>query len=167
MTHIAEWLKVLIVVVVLGNLIDFILPQGDLKRYGGLVVGLVVLAMIVSPLWTWMHQLGSQVPLPPTNWTNSPSGFDQVVQTEELHQAETIVLSMPGVQHCQLTRSPNGTVWAQITLARNVTEVRASHYVHDALAVAMGKSPPVTLIVRAHNHQTSGQQDDGMSSAKE
>lgn len=152
MAHIAEWLKVLIVVVVLGNLVDFILPQGDLKRYGGLVVGLVILAMIVSPLWTWLHDLGNPVALPPANWTNSSSGFNQVVQTEELHQAEAIVLSMPGVHQCRLTRDTDGTVTAQIVLSTDVTRERAGHYVRDALAIAMGKSPRVSVTAKWSKH---------------
>lgn len=150
MAAIGDWLKVLIVVVVLGNLVDFILPQGDLKRYGGLVVGLVVLVMVVSPLWTWMHQLGSQVTLPPTNWTNSTNGFDQVVQTEELNQAAAIVLSMPGVQHCQLTKASDGTVLARVALTQAVTPRRVRQYVRDALTISMGKSPPVALMVQEH-----------------
>lgn len=150
MTGIGDWLKVLIVVVLLGNLVDFVLPKGDLKRYGGLVVGLVILATIITPLWGWMHQLhragtnlGTQ-----DGWTNSPTGYTAVVSQEELHQAEAIVLSMPHVIGCQLTMGSNETVEAAVqTDGTPVTRTQLRHYVRAALDVTMGHAPSMTLTV--------------------
>lgn len=147
MAAIGDWVKVLIVVVLLGNLVDFILPKGDLKRYGGLVVGLVILATIVRPLWGWMHQLNGQVAVPPASWTNTPSGFNQVVEVEEMHQAEAIVLSMPGVQACRLTAEPGGVVDARVVTASGVSAMRVRHYVKAALEVTLGRNPTIRLHV--------------------
>lgn len=150
--HIGQWLKVLIVVVILGNLVDFALPKGSLKRYGGLVVGLVILAVIVSPLWSWMHQIGHlSLAAPAEGWTNSPSGFNQVVKTEELHQAEAIVLSMPGVTQCQLTAATDGAVYARIRAQPRVTAAQARHFVSAALKVTMGQAPPITLSLESES----------------
>ena len=148
MGDLAGWLKTLIVVVLLGNLVDFILPKGDLKRYGGLIVGLVILAAVVSPLWAWLHQLGKNVSLPSSTWTNSVQGFSQVVSIEELHQAEAIVLSMPGIRSCRLALEPGGAVMAQVVETNSLKPSRVRHYVAAALTVTMGKSPPLNVTLR-------------------
>lgn len=147
MEHLGNWVKVLIVVVLLGNLVDFILPKGDLKRYGGLVVGLVILATVVSPLWSWMHQLGQNVTASTTNWTDTASGFSEVVQSEELHQAEAIVLNMPGVVQCRLAPELNGGVVANVQARESTSQQQIVHYVRSALKVTMGQSPHVDLVV--------------------
>ncbi|MDA8205112.1 MAG: stage III sporulation protein AF [Thermaerobacter sp.] len=148
--HIGQWLKVLIVVVLLGNLVDFVLPKGDLKRYGGLVVGLVILATLVSPLWSWLNQMGkTPLALPTAGWTNSQSGFNQVVKMEELHQAEAIVLSMSGVSGCTLTSRVDGSVSAYLVTDGSVSAAQARHYVRAALKVTMGSTPAVEVTVRS------------------
>ncbi|MCL5116980.1 MAG: stage III sporulation protein AF [Firmicutes bacterium] len=148
MAAIGDWLKVLIVVVLLGNLVDFILPKGDLKRYGGLVVGLVILATIITPLWGWMRQVHSVATLRPSEWTNSSSGFRTVVASEELHQAEAIVLSMPHIQSCHLTLGADGVVTGVVrTGSTPVSEKTVRHYVDAALQVTMGGTPTVRLTV--------------------
>lgn len=147
MEQLANWLKVLVVVVLLGNLVDFVLPKGDLKRYGGLVVGLVILVTVVSPLWTWMHDLGKNVALPSTTWTNTASGFQTVVQSEELHQAEAIVMNMPGVAQCVLSSTADGRVLAVVTADPSAPRDRIKHYVDAALKVTMGQSPPVVMTI--------------------
>ncbi|MCR1352975.1 stage III sporulation protein AF, partial [Acidithiobacillus ferrooxidans] len=55
---IGHWVRSLIIIVLLGNLADFVLPKGDLKKYAGLVVGLVLLLAMVSPVWSLIHQVG-------------------------------------------------------------------------------------------------------------
>ncbi len=148
MAHLSTWLRVLIVVVLLGNLVDFILPKGDLKRYGGLVVGLVLLAAVVSPLWTWMHHVGQSTSPYFANWTNTASGFNQQVQSEELHQAEAIILNMPGVVRCRLSPSQEGgSIHAAITAHQSIPWARLLHYIRSALKVTLGKSPPLVLTV--------------------
>lgn len=147
MAGLGQWIKILIVVVLLGNLVEFALPKGDLKRYGGLVVGLVILAAVVSPVWGWLRDVGQQVALPSQGWTNSPAGFAAVVETEELHQAEAIVLSMPGVSACRLTTLANGSVAAQVTAQPQVPSERLKHYVGAALRATMGNSPKVSLVI--------------------
>jgi stage III sporulation protein AF len=148
MASLGQWLKVLIVVVLLGNLVEFALPKGDLKRYGGLVVGLVILAAVVSPLWGWLRSLNGQAAvLPSAGWTNSPTGFSTVVEAEELHQAEAIIMSMPGVSSCRLATLPDATVMAQVTAQSNVPAERLRHYVRAALKATMGSTPRVSFAI--------------------
>lgn len=148
MEALGNWLKVLIVVVLLGNLVDFILPKGDLKRYGGLVIGLVVLGTMITPLWGMMHDLHHGIADVPTSWTNTPSGYSQVVSVEELHQACAIVLSMPGMTHCSMTQGDQNVVWARVAKTPKVSASQAHHYVKAALQVTMGSVPPLELSVK-------------------
>ena len=147
MASIGDWIRVLIVVALLGNLVEFVLPKGDIKRYGGLVVGLVILVVIVNPLWTWLHQVHREMTLQPLSWTNTPSGFQAVVQTEELHQAEAIVLSMPKITACRLTMGADDVVDAAVRGRNGVTEDTVLHYVRAALHVTMGQAPPIRLML--------------------
>lgn len=145
MAALGTWIKALIVVVLLGSVVDFLLPKGDMKRYGGLVVGLVILATVVTPLWTWMHDLGKHVAVPPTQWTNTVSGFATVIESEELHQAEAIVLSMPGIRRCQLSRADDGLILAQVTATPSTPRQRIHRYVVSALKVTTGTESRLVL----------------------
>lgn len=147
MMSLGNWLRVLIVVVLLGNLVEFVLPRGDLKRYGGLVVGLVVLATMVSPLWGWMHALGTRVNTVPTSWTNTASGFTNVVEQEEVHQAESIVMSMPHVTDCRITLSSVHHVIARVTVSQPVGHGTVRKYLAAALQVTMADTPDITMVV--------------------
>lgn len=158
MLAIGDWVKVLIVVVLLGNLVEFILPKGDMKRYGGLVVGLVILATIITPLWGFLHQVHSAgVFSTNEGWTNTSSGYSQVVSLEELHQAEAIVLSMPHIETCQLTLADNGSVHALVqTTASSVSRQDVSRYVTAALGVTMGTAPKIQLSVHQVGRGSGG-----------
>ncbi|MCY0877713.1 MAG: stage III sporulation protein AF [Firmicutes bacterium] len=148
MSTFGDWLKVLIVVVMLGNLVDFALPKGDLKRYGGFVVGLTILAVMMLPLWRWLHSLDAAFRPPAvTVYTNTASGFETVIQSEELHQAAAIVMSMPHVIRCQLTSADNGMVAAVVTTSGAVSRSQLKKYIQAALTVTMGRSPPLTIVV--------------------
>ncbi len=151
MASIGDWIKVLIVVVLLGNFVDYLLPKGDMKRYGGLVVGLVILAVMINPLWGWMrHVRHVAIGAPNAGWTNTAQGFSTVVESEELHQAEAIVLSMPHILSCQLTSNSGGAVTAVVrTSNRKVSLNTVRQYVKAALEVTMGKAPEIELTVHA------------------
>ncbi len=150
MASIGDWVRVLIVVALLGNLVEFVLPKGDIKRYGGLVVGLVILAVIVNPLWTWLHQVHREMTLEPVSWTNTSSGFQEVVQSEELHQAEAIVLSMPKITGCRLTMGADGLVDASVQAQAGLGRATVLHYVRAALHVTMAQVPPVRLMLSSN-----------------
>lgn len=155
MAAIGEWVRVLIVVVLLGNLVEFVLPKGDIKRYGGLVVGLVILAVLVNPLWAWLHQVPRGMTLQSVSWTNTPIGFQEVVQSEELHQAEAIVLSMPQITGCRLTMGGDGVVDATVQAEGGMARGTALHYVRAALHVTMAQVPQVRLML-SNNQAANG-----------
>jgi len=58
MTALAEWLKQIIIVVLLATFIDLILPNRSLQRYVKLVVSLFIIITILSPI---LHLLGTSM----------------------------------------------------------------------------------------------------------
>ena len=48
------WLRQLILLLVGANLVGMVLPGGSLRRYVDVVLGLVILATILSPLFGWL-----------------------------------------------------------------------------------------------------------------
>jgi stage III sporulation protein AF len=143
-----QWVRTLLVVVLLGNLADFLIPKSDLKRYVGLVVGLVILAVMVEPLWSWMHALKSPEALANTPWTNTPTGFQQVTLQEELRQAQAIVLTYPGVKSCRIEMvAPNHFV-ARVTLfSSEKSTATLIRYVASAIQVTTGHSARVHVVI--------------------
>ena len=103
MALIGQWVKSLIIIVLLGNLVQFLLPKGDLKRYAGLIVGLVLLLAMISPVWGLIHRL-ENTPAQMTGMGLGNSGnFQTVVQQEQLGQAEAMVLDYPQVVSCHVS----------------------------------------------------------------
>ncbi len=58
MTALAEWLKQIIIVVLLATFIDLILPNRSLQRYVKLVISLFIIITILSPI---LHLLGTSM----------------------------------------------------------------------------------------------------------
>jgi len=147
MSSIAEWVRTLIVVVLLGNLVEFLLPKSDMKRYAGLVVGLVILAVMLAPVSRWVSALEhAGTPLALASWTNTGSGFRQVTINEELHQAEAIVLTYRGVRQCQITEIGPGRFRATIAVVGSVSPSTLQQYVADAIQVTTGAPASVEVI---------------------
>lgn len=54
MATLAAWIRTLILLLVAASLVDMALPGGQLRRYVDVVVGLVILATILTPLFGWL-----------------------------------------------------------------------------------------------------------------
>ncbi|OLZ08545.1 stage III sporulation protein AF [Sulfobacillus thermosulfidooxidans] len=140
MALIGHWVKSLIIIVLLGNLAEFILPKGDLKKYAGLIVGLVLLLAMVSPIWSLMHQLQHSSAPSALLGPGTGANFTALVQQEQLAQAEAMVMSYPQVISCQLTRSSPGHYQALVKTSAPLANHTLSQYVQDALAITTGES---------------------------
>lgn len=153
MAMIGHLVETLIVVVLLGNLTQMVLPKGDIKRYSGLVVGLVVLAVMVQPIWSLMGQLHR---VNPTGWAVSQTSdvaFNQMAETEELHQASAMVLQLGGVKSCRLRLHGSHRVSATVVASSQVSDETIRHYVSDALQVTTGARLHLELrVVRPAPH---------------
>jgi stage III sporulation protein AF len=157
---IGHWVRSLIIIVLLGNLAEFMLPKGDLKKYAGLVVGLVLLLAMVSPVWGLIHQL-SKTPLP-SAWLGAGNGqgVEALIKEEQLDQAEAMVMSYQNVVSCAIT-SAAGTQADNVTISVSgpVTAKTLRQYVEDALSVTTGAKPQIHLRVmdipaRSSQHPT-------------
>ena len=49
-TIIGEWIVNLVIIAILAVLMDMILPNGNMKKYTGLLFGLIILIMFLQPL---------------------------------------------------------------------------------------------------------------------
>ncbi len=144
---IGSWVKTLIVIVLLGNLAEFVLPKGDLRRYTGLVVGLILLLAMISPVWSILHSARPSLIQQDLLGTNSSQGLHQVIRQEEWNQAKAMVLTYPGVTGCTIQQSGSRfDVTVKTTGKPNLTQLR--HYINDALQVAMGTPEPISANIR-------------------
>ncbi len=134
---IGTWVKALIVIVLLGNLAEFVLPKGDLRRYTGLVVGLILLLAMVSPVWNILH--GAHPSLIQQQLLGAPSsqGLGEVIRQEEWNQAQAMVLTYPGVTRCAIKES-GGRLAVTVEVTGTVKHKELQHYIAGALQVALG-----------------------------
>lgn len=144
---VGQWVKTLVIIVLVGNLAEFLLPKGDLKRYTGLVVGLVLLLAMVSPLTMIWHKLPVSVPsLAATGPATGP--WQETVLKEELQQAQAMVLALPGVRSCLMTPTGSGEVRVRVTVSRSDSTTKSiPSYVKAAVHVATASQMPVQVTV--------------------
>lgn len=100
------WVRSIAVLVMVAAFLDFLMPQGSLRRFARVVMGLFVLLAILQPVVTLLHQelavtralLSAGDQLPVTG--KSGAGSDQTIALTEKaleRQVEGIVASITGV----------------------------------------------------------------------
>ncbi len=164
---IGTWVKALIVIVLLGNLAEFVLPKGDLRRYTGLVVGLILLLAMVSPVWNILHGTRPSLIQQQLMGTPSTQGLHQVIQQEEWDQAAAMVLTFPGVSGCTVRqRGPKVVVAVVVDPKVNHKDLR--QYIAGALQVSLGRTVSVpaeikisVLSTRTHAGNPNTRQKEG------
>ncbi len=145
---IGHWVRSLIIIVLLGNLADFILPKGDLKKYAGLIIGLVLLLAMVSPVWSIIHQLGKSRSSSAWLGVGTGQNLSVLVHSEQIDQAEAMVLSYKNVESCVIHAGPGGWYSAVVTVTAPVVKTTLSQYIKDALAITTGQTPRIQLSVQ-------------------
>jgi hypothetical protein len=102
LAHLGQWLRAVLVVAVLGNLAEWLLPAGAFKRYSGLVVGLVLLAAILGPFQRWMQGWSG---LPAVAWSGATGGnaYQALLRAEEEKTVAAMVRDFPGVEAVRVT----------------------------------------------------------------
>jgi stage III sporulation protein AF len=152
---VGTWVKSLVVIVLLGNLAEFLLPKGDLRRYTGLVVGLILLLVMVSPVWRFIQ--GAHVTVIQQELLGSGTGknLSAVIQREEWNQAEAMVLSFPGVSSCQIRRLPKGEVVVRVDTTKPINTSQLTSYVKAAVQMTTGASTVAEVQVHYHGTVTS------------
>lgn len=145
---IGPWVKSLIIIVLLGNLAELVLPKGDMKRYAGLVVGLVLLLTMISPVWSLMQGM-RQTAMGAWNTNGSTQGasFQRLVAREELNQAQAMILAYHGVSACHLSQGAGGPLMVDVTVDRAVSQSALTKYISGALQITSGRKPTFTVVV--------------------
>jgi len=94
---VAEWVRTLIVLALLATVMDWLLPQGDLKRYATLVAGLIILLALIGPVWGLVQNVGR---IGSSRWlaTPTPGHLHQLVARQERQEVAAVVESLPGVE---------------------------------------------------------------------
>lgn len=151
---VGSWVKSLIIIVLLGNLAEFILPKGDLKRYAGLVVGLIILVTMLNPLWALMKN--AHHAMANNQWLGLGDGtqLGQTIITEEMSQAKAMIMTFPGVKACHVTRQSNGKITVDVTTDRSVARASLAAFVNSSLQVATGKKTSVDLVIHQIRSQS-------------
>ena len=143
---VAQWVKSLVVIVLLGNVAEFLLPKGDLKRYAGLLVGLVVLLAMISPFGVMWR--GVAVPTLNGAGTAASGSWQTAVAQEELSQARAMVMALPGVTACQVRHPGSGAVAVSVTADGQQATTTLIRYAKAAVAVATGSQQPVRVFIK-------------------
>ena len=92
MAALTEWVRGLVVLVVLASLLEMLLPMGEMKRFVRLAMGLVIMLGIVRPI---LGLLGGQVAIDPESWfhpADSLPSVSEIMREAERFQAHTQAL---------------------------------------------------------------------------
>lgn len=147
---VSVWLKAIAVVVLLGNVAEFLLPDSSIKRYAGLVVGLVLLIFMVRPLGQILAFV--QHPGHAAVQMNSLTGgmsVQQLIKNEQNHEIEAMVKTLPGVQSCRVDEISPGSFTVRVDLAAGVSQKTLKTFVDQSVAsITQEASPSVSLIVQ-------------------
>ncbi|BAD40842.1 stage III sporulation protein AF [Symbiobacterium thermophilum] len=98
MAALTEWVRGLVVLVVLASLLEMLLPMGGMKRFVRLAMGLVIMLGIVRPI---LGLLGGQVAVDPEPWlepTTSLPSVSEIARQAERFQARTQALLLEELQ---------------------------------------------------------------------
>jgi len=132
------WVRTLIVIVLIGNLVDIVLPKGDLRRYAGLIVGLILLAVMIRPLVGivgWMNQSGRSQAF---NWVADGPSLNGAIADEERHQTEAMVETITGVVDCQVQVLSSTDVGMVVRIKGKVSRPVVKAMATQAVSVIMG-----------------------------
>jgi len=80
MAALTEWVRGLVLLVVLASLLEMLLPMGGMKRFVRLTMGLLIMLGIVRPI---LALLGGQVALDPGPWAEPAAGLPSLSEIEQ------------------------------------------------------------------------------------
>lgn len=144
--HVSQWVRTLLGLVILGNVVDWALPDSGVRRYAGLVVGLVLLVALVGPLWTLMRQAGS-APNPKTWWGGgSPAHVHEMLARQRRNDVEAIVGALPGVDKVDVQAHASG-VLVRVRVHRRRLRSDVKQAAEAAVEEVMG-IPPARIRVQ-------------------
>ena len=95
--ELTSWVRTLLILALIGNLVDWILPAGGFRKYAGLVVGLVLTVAVLGPVAQMVGRLGAGSAV--ANWFRNKSGpaLGQVISRQQAAEVEAVLDALPGV----------------------------------------------------------------------
>lgn len=130
------WVKGIIVIVLIGNLAETLLPKGDLRRYAGLVIGLILLALMVGPMARLVSSLNG-ARAAPFAWVDQGPSLTGEILAEETSQAEAMVETLSGVQRCRIALA-DGVATVTVEAGAGVAPATVHAVARQAIAVTLG-----------------------------
>ena len=110
---IAGWVRTLLALALVGNVAEWLLPAGSIRRQARLVVGLILLAALIGPVWRLMLGV-SHASWVYTGGAGAAAGADLV--REEEADVGLILASLPTVRAARVTEA-GGVVTVTLTTA--------------------------------------------------
>ncbi len=140
------WVRTLIVIVLVGNLVDIVMPKGDLRRYAGLVVGLVILAVMIRPLSNAVSYVNRDHPVSAFSWVSRGPSLTGAIASEERHQAEAMVETVPGVRACIIRSLSSSNVGVLVNVAPRTSLKLVRTMAKQAVSLTMGRGVRVAQL---------------------
>lgn len=110
MAHVLGWVRTLVALVALGNVLEWMLPGGSLRRYAELAMGLVILLAVLSPLVSWFRPVLSAPDVARWFGPGSPAAFSATLARQQQDEVAALLESLPGVRAVAVDRGPPVTV---------------------------------------------------------
>jgi hypothetical protein len=103
--HLATWVRTLLALALVGNVADWILPSGSIRRQAGLVIGLILLGAMVGPVWSLMsgvRQMSLRYP------GSAGSSVQAALVREEAADVTLVLESLPTVEGASVAQQGGG-----------------------------------------------------------
>ncbi len=98
MAALTEWVRGLVVLVVLASLLEMLLPMGGMKRFVRLTMGLLIMLGIVRPI---LGLLGGPISVDPGVWVQPTAALpsvDEIMEEADRFQARTQAMLLEEVE---------------------------------------------------------------------
>ena len=109
------WVRTLIALALVANVVDWLMPPGELRRYASLVAGLVMTAALVGPVAGVVRGLGHGGDI--GRWLGLAGGpsLGAVIARQQAAEVEAVLESLPGVETAEVTTA-HGTTLVRMTV---------------------------------------------------
>ncbi|MCY0885054.1 MAG: stage III sporulation protein AF [Firmicutes bacterium] len=136
---VSDWVRTLVVVALLGNLLEWVLPDSSLRRHAGLVVGLVLLLAILGPFARLFGNARAAL-TGAGGYVGGGAGYGALIREEEAQPAAALLEAYPGgtAARVQSGRGPGAPATVAVR-ARRPPGPHFRAYVAAALAAATGR----------------------------
>jgi hypothetical protein len=113
------WVRTLIALALLANVVDWLMPPGELRRYAALVAGLVMTAALVGPVAGLVKGLGQGGEI--GRWLGVVGGppLGAVIARQQAAEVEAVVETLPGVDTATV-RTRHGMTLVRIRVQGHV-----------------------------------------------